>query len=176
LFTLIRSFLSSRAALIAENLFLRKQLALFQELKAKWRRTTPAIRVAMVALARFFDWQHALVVVKTGDVHQMASNSLPDPMAMEVAQPWSPAGSGRTASRISTGKGRRLAHDRIIVDHSQELVVHGAHGRGAHACCGPVATTSNDAPASAHVLDCPVVGCSQHNPKFFSVSARADTL
>jgi putative transposase len=64
LFTLIRLFLSSRASLIAENLFLRKQLALFQEREAKRRRTTPAIRVAMVTLARFFDWQRALVVVK----------------------------------------------------------------------------------------------------------------
>jgi putative transposase len=64
LLTLIRLFLSSRAALVAENLFLRKQLALFQERKAEARRTTPMIRAGMVALARFFDWRGALVVVK----------------------------------------------------------------------------------------------------------------
>jgi hypothetical protein len=37
LLALIRLFLSPRIALIAENLFLRKQLALFQERKAKPR-------------------------------------------------------------------------------------------------------------------------------------------
>jgi hypothetical protein len=43
-------------SLIAENLFLRKQLALFQERKAKPRKTTVAIRATMVALGRLFDW------------------------------------------------------------------------------------------------------------------------
>jgi putative transposase len=51
-------------ALFAEILFLRKQLALFQERKAKPRRTTPIIRLGMVTLARFFEWRGALVVVK----------------------------------------------------------------------------------------------------------------
>ena len=50
--------------LIAENLFLRKQLALFKERKAKRRSTTATIRLAMIALARFFDWRDALVIVK----------------------------------------------------------------------------------------------------------------
>jgi putative transposase len=50
--------------LIAENLFLRKQLALFKERKVKPRRVTRTARVAMIALARFFDWRDALVVVK----------------------------------------------------------------------------------------------------------------
>src|ERR1700675_2592115 len=64
LLTFIRLFLTSRVALIAENLFLRKQLALFQERKAKPRRTTASFRLRMVALARFFVWRDALVVVK----------------------------------------------------------------------------------------------------------------
>jgi putative transposase len=60
----IRLFVSSRIALIAENLFLRKQLALFQERQAKPRRTAASFRLAMVALAKFFDWRNALVIVK----------------------------------------------------------------------------------------------------------------
>jgi putative transposase len=56
--------LSTRASLAAENLFLRRQLALFQERKLKPRRTTPSTRLAMIALARFFDWREALTVVK----------------------------------------------------------------------------------------------------------------
>ena len=57
-------FLGSRVALITENRFLRRQLALFQERKAKPRRTTASFRLAMVALARFFGWRDALVIVK----------------------------------------------------------------------------------------------------------------
>jgi putative transposase len=64
LLTFIRLFFSSRATLLAEIVFLRKQLALFQERKAKPRRTTPTFRLAMMALARFFDWRYALVIVK----------------------------------------------------------------------------------------------------------------
>jgi putative transposase len=63
-FKLIQLLFSSRTALIAENLFLRKQLALFQERGCKSRRSTADIRTAMVLLSRFFDWREALVMVK----------------------------------------------------------------------------------------------------------------
>jgi putative transposase len=56
--------LRSRAALAAENLFLRKQLALFEERKMQPHRATDAVRFVMSALGRFFDWRHALRVVK----------------------------------------------------------------------------------------------------------------
>jgi len=64
LLTFIRLFFSSHVALVDENLFLRKQLALFQERKAKPRRTTASFRLAMVALAKFFDWRDALAIVR----------------------------------------------------------------------------------------------------------------
>jgi putative transposase len=64
LFLLIRLFLSSRAAVIAENLFLRKQLALFEERRVQPRRSTAATRALMVLLSRFLDWREALVIVK----------------------------------------------------------------------------------------------------------------
>jgi putative transposase len=51
------------SALAAENLFLRKQLALYQERQVKPRRATRAIRVTLSWLARWFDWQQALAVV-----------------------------------------------------------------------------------------------------------------
>ena len=53
-----------RAALAAENLFLRKQLAFFQERQVKPRRANNATRWLMAAMSRLFDWQTALVVVK----------------------------------------------------------------------------------------------------------------
>jgi putative transposase len=59
-----RLLFSSRNALIAENLFLRKQLALFLERKTKPRRSSAVTRAIMVLLSMFFDWRDALVVVK----------------------------------------------------------------------------------------------------------------
>ena len=64
LLTLLRLFLLGRAALIAENLFLRKQLALFQERKARPRRAKATTRLALLALSRFFDWREALIIVR----------------------------------------------------------------------------------------------------------------
>jgi transposase InsO family protein len=51
-------------ALAAENLFLRKQLALYQERKVTPRRATPATRLALVWLGRWFDWRQALAIVQ----------------------------------------------------------------------------------------------------------------
>jgi putative transposase len=59
----LRCCLRSPAALAAENLFLRKQLALYQERHVKPRRATDAIRVALVWLSQWFDWPQALTVV-----------------------------------------------------------------------------------------------------------------
>ncbi len=54
----------SRSAVEAENLFLRKQLALFQERKNKARRADDSTRWLMSFLSRWFDWRNALVVVQ----------------------------------------------------------------------------------------------------------------
>jgi putative transposase len=52
------------AALTAENLFLRKQLALYRERNIKPRRATRATRIALIWLAHCFDWRRALVIVQ----------------------------------------------------------------------------------------------------------------
>ena len=52
------------ADLAAENLFLRKQLTLYQERQIKLRRATPATRLALLWLARWFDWRQALVIMQ----------------------------------------------------------------------------------------------------------------
>ena len=64
LVTFVRLGLTSRARLAAENLFLRKQLALYQERHTKPRRPDPATRVALVLLARLLDWRSLLTVVQ----------------------------------------------------------------------------------------------------------------
>jgi putative transposase len=64
LLAFVRLLLCTRAALIAENLFLRKQLAFFQERNAKPQRITKTARLAMLGLGRLFNWRDALVIVK----------------------------------------------------------------------------------------------------------------
>jgi len=51
-------------ALAAENLFLRKQLAMYQERNLKPRRPDTAFRIGLVLLSRLFDWKHALVIIQ----------------------------------------------------------------------------------------------------------------
>jgi len=50
--------------LTAENLFLRKQLALYKERQIKPRSTDPASRFTMALLFQRFDWRDALVIVQ----------------------------------------------------------------------------------------------------------------
>jgi putative transposase len=54
----------SRTALAAENLFLRKQLALYREREVTPRRATDATRLVLVLLARVFAWRDALLIVQ----------------------------------------------------------------------------------------------------------------
>jgi len=61
---LLRFATKSRSALVAENLFLRKQLALFQERNIKPHRAQDSARWLMACLSRLFEWRGALVAVK----------------------------------------------------------------------------------------------------------------
>jgi hypothetical protein len=66
-FDLVRlAFLAahSRSALAAENLFLGKQLALFQERNVKPRRADDSTRWMLATLSRMFQWRDALVNMK----------------------------------------------------------------------------------------------------------------
>ena len=60
----LRLCLHSPTALAAENLFLRKQLALYQERQVTPRRATDATRLALLWLSRWIDWRQALAVVQ----------------------------------------------------------------------------------------------------------------
>jgi len=53
----------SRTALAAENLFLRKQLAFYQERKVRPRRFDNVTRLILVLLSHGFAWKDALVNV-----------------------------------------------------------------------------------------------------------------
>jgi hypothetical protein len=56
--------LRSHAHLAAENLFLRKQLALYVESRVEPRRATNATRLTLVTLARFIEWRSVLTIVQ----------------------------------------------------------------------------------------------------------------
>src|SRR5215813_8727759 len=56
--------LGSKASLAAEVLFLRKQLAFYQERKIKPRRFDDAARISLLLLPQLFDWKKALLNVK----------------------------------------------------------------------------------------------------------------
>jgi putative transposase len=56
--------LRSRTSLAAENLFLRKQLAFYQERKVKPRRADDPTRLTLVLLSRWFNWRDALTLVR----------------------------------------------------------------------------------------------------------------
>jgi putative transposase len=60
----IRDSLRPRCALAAENLFLRKQLALYLERKVEPRRAKASAKLTLVLLSRLFAWREALTVVK----------------------------------------------------------------------------------------------------------------
>src|SRR5262249_7661912 len=56
--------LRSRQRLAAENLFLRKQLALYLERQVKPRRASDATRLTLVVLGRFIEWRQCLTIVQ----------------------------------------------------------------------------------------------------------------
>src|SRR5215831_6871696 len=60
----LRLSLSSRAALSAEVLFLRKQLAFYQEHRISPRKLTAAARFSLLLWSQFFNWREALMIVK----------------------------------------------------------------------------------------------------------------
>ena len=60
----LRLAVCSRAALSAEVLFLRKQLAFYREHQVQPRKLTDAARFSLVLWSRLFNWREALVIVK----------------------------------------------------------------------------------------------------------------
>src|ERR1700730_13263040 len=59
----LRLAFRSSQSIQAENLFLRRQLALYNERGVKPRRIDAATRIALTVLSRLFDWRDALAVV-----------------------------------------------------------------------------------------------------------------
>jgi hypothetical protein len=60
---LLNVAVGSRTALTAEILFLRKQLAYYQEHQVRPRRLADAARLSLVLWSRLFNWKEALAIV-----------------------------------------------------------------------------------------------------------------
>jgi putative transposase len=63
-FRFFRLTLCARAALSAQSLFLRKQLAFYSERQTPPRRLNDSARFSLMVWSRLFDWKEALVIVK----------------------------------------------------------------------------------------------------------------
>lgn len=59
-----RGLLRPRASLVAENLFLKKQLAFYRERNVAPSRLTDTAKLSLLLWSRWFDWRNALMVVK----------------------------------------------------------------------------------------------------------------
>src|SRR5262252_5360438 len=59
-----RLLFRSRTALSAEVLFLRKQLAFYEERQVQPRRLNDSVRFSLILWSRLCDWKEALVIVK----------------------------------------------------------------------------------------------------------------
>src|SRR5215468_3510406 len=92
----------SRRALAAENLFLRKQLALFQERQVKPRRANDSTRWMMATLSRMFPEWKATSKGSRSDSYPGAPRSLPSKKNL-----WKRGRGGAHTSTVRQGANRR---------------------------------------------------------------------
>jgi hypothetical protein len=84
---LVRIGFRSRSEIIAENLFLRRQLALYQERKTR-RRPTAATKLAVVIVSRFFSWNGALAIVRPSTYTEVNCRYRPSWYRCHRSAPW----------------------------------------------------------------------------------------
>src|SRR6266699_6248176 len=95
--------LCSRNSLAAENLFLRKQLAFYQERHIRPRRTSDQARLTRLWLSRWFAWRSALTVVtRPQSSAQMRLGQAEHPIEA-VTPATGTCGSGRSPAAAQSG-------------------------------------------------------------------------
>ena len=104
--TLAGFAVTSRSQLATENLFLRKQLALYQERRVTPKRPDPATRVVLFLLSRLLDWRALLTVVPARHARPVASSGLAAPLAAEVATRTAAHSEGVAATHRAHGPGQ----------------------------------------------------------------------
>jgi hypothetical protein len=126
----LKATLRSQAALAAENLFLRKQLALYRERHVKPRRASDPLRLALVLLARCFPWREALIIVQPATLVRLSPC-----LALAVAARPATAAGGVAAAGLRDGArqpdlGRGADCDGVAPQaRAPGVTAHGAEGR-----------------------------------------------
>jgi hypothetical protein len=89
-----------RRSIEAENLVLRRQLALYKERGVKPRRIDAATRVSLAWLTRLCEWRSCLIVVRPETVISLAPSRMATAVALQVAPgtPAHPAGTSPSDS------------------------------------------------------------------------------
>jgi hypothetical protein len=98
-----------RRSLEAENLVLRRQLALFKERGVKPRRIDAATRASLALLSRWCDWRSCLIVVRPETVSPLA----PRRMAPAVALPVQVGASAHPNPDIDWRRARSYSRNRF---------------------------------------------------------------
>jgi putative transposase len=114
--SLISSALRPRAQLAAENLLLKKQLALYLERQVKPRRADHATRMVLVALSRFVDWRRLLTIVKPDTLLALASKGLQVVLTVEIQEAWAPSDPAEPRALIAAmaAANRTWGEERIV--------------------------------------------------------------
>jgi hypothetical protein len=95
LFRFCSALFRSRAALAAENLFLHKQLALFQEREKKTKAATAADRFVVLQALSAFRLAQRIGYRQTSHSDWLASSGIPPVLALEVKTCRKTTSSGR---------------------------------------------------------------------------------
>src|SRR2546427_12843594 len=112
---LVAAAARSHAQLAAENLFLRKELALYVERQVKPRRADDATRIALVALSWLIDWRRILTVVKPDTLirwHRKGFQLFWRWKSMPCGRPRVPADLQRVIAQMAAAN-RTLGEERI---------------------------------------------------------------
>ena len=102
----LRLCLRPPTTLAAENLFLRKQLALYQERHVKPTRATNATRLALVWLSRWFSLASGVGYCAARHFYPLASTRIPALLALEIPLGSSPHSCGPASAYPPHGPGK----------------------------------------------------------------------
>ena len=80
----LRLIFRSSQSIQAENLFLRRQLALYIERGVKPRRIDPATRIVLTLLSQLFDWRGRADCCASADADPLAPSGLEVVLALEI--------------------------------------------------------------------------------------------
>jgi hypothetical protein len=106
----------SRAAVAAEVLFLRKQLAYYQDHRIRPCPLTDAARRSLVLWSRLFDWERSARHGHARNLRPVASQGFQAVLALEVTRRTAGASQGHTPDHRSRGEGEITRGEERVAD------------------------------------------------------------